>query len=264
MPEKKTKDKPKDKPKDVTERRTVAICNEGGLKPEHIAWLLDSLGKVGGASTVTRLTTRANARGKKKRLSFDAAIRYALEKAEERRERETAIKLSRGMKLSKEELSPVPFSTDDNVYPKRVSPTDIGRSLDAAREKLAQVEKTKTPTTGRIHAEILLRVIERIKTLEAIRVARMIAARQDALYKGGSVEEIEEERRARDEARQAESRQRQQEDEEKAQRTLDGFGKGLHTLIDEATEVVGADYDASAKVLNQWIGAAPTSDDENR
>ncbi len=39
-----------------------------------------------------------------------------------------------------------------------------------------------------------------------------------------------------------------------AARSLQSFGKGLNTLVDDAAEVVQTDYDAAASVMKQWVG----------
>ncbi|HBT76655.1 MAG TPA: hypothetical protein DEB39_06960 [Planctomycetaceae bacterium] len=253
--------KKKENPDAITEEKAFRICNTEGLPPEHIAWLLDSLGKGGSGAVVTRQFSGDLFRGKKQKMAFEAAIELELQRAGERREREMTIKLNRGIKLSPEELNQEAFSTEKNIYPKRVSPLDIGRSLDAARAHLADGGEKNMPKEQRFRAELLIHVIEQIKRLEALRVARRIARRQKNVVQGKTTEQVRTEKENEQSAALLAARQLEEE-RRKTERSIGGFGKGLHTLIDEAAEVVQTDYDASAKVLNQWIGnATPNAED---
>lgn len=234
----------------VTEEMARHIGDEAGMAPEHIAMLLDSLEKIGKEATIVHRPHSAKGRNKPEVMSIDSAVEYELQRARERQRREIEIRESfRKRPVPDEEIKE--FSVEDNVYPKRVSPRDIARSLDAARARIALLAGKNMPKKNSIRSEIILSVLEKIKQLEAVRVARQIAKRQYALVEGKDDAAIQ---REKQETILKKHLKTFEEEAEKAARTLDGFGKGLHTLVDEAAEVVETDLNASAKVLGQWIG----------
>ena len=242
----------------VTEKMAHTVCEVAGLPPEQIAMLLDSLEKIGKAKKIVRQKSGALFRGRQQKMPIGAAVQDAVKRAQERREREEAIREKYRLPAMPESTTP---AVESNIYPKRVSPMDIGRSIDAARERLAEEDEMNMPGEETIRARIVMRVIEHIKILEAMRCARRIARRQSKTIAGKTEENVLAEKETMLEKKRVED-QKRMEEIEKAARSLDGFGKHLHTLVDEAAEVVETDYDASAKVLNQWIGNADSTKED--
>jgi len=239
-----------------------------GLTPDEILKLLQSLGRINGAITVTR--RRADKKGKgskvvdgrRGKMSIDDAVEYEKKRIGERNEKEKTVRELFGLQDEEFERNEI----NDEIYPKRMAPTDIVRYVDAAEKRLEEndrlAERRKKVYSPR--EEIVLNVLTEIKKNEAPRIAQSIAERQRQTVQGKTLEELEAERKRRIENIQAEARAATKEAtaEEQAKidegleaaRMLTPFDKNLRTLTDEAAELTSENPDAAAAVMRQWIG----------
>ncbi|MDR3108635.1 MAG: hypothetical protein LBU65_02960 [Planctomycetaceae bacterium] len=244
----------------VTEKMAQTVCEVAGLPPEQIALLLDSLSKIGRAKSIIRQSGGTLFRGRQRKVPIDKAIIETIKKANERHERIQAIREKFRLAQTEDRQQQQTIQPETNIYPRRVSPMDISRSLDNARMILADRDSRMVITPQSIRAEVILRAIERVKSTEVIRIAEKIALRQAKTIAGKTEKDVMEAKEAMLEKKRLDDAQRALEEIEK-KRTLEGFGGDLHTLVDEAAEVVDANLEASAKILTQWIGAEPVKND---
>jgi hypothetical protein len=249
------------------------IQPQNGLTFEEQIKLLESLSRINPAIMVSRQKT---VKGKKfpktvGKIPIEEAIEFIKKRAEARNEKNRKIEEMTGLQLKelqdREELN-------DEIYPKRLTPNDIVRYIEAGKEQLEVLDKEreKTAKVFSPREEAVLNAITLIKKFEAARVAQKIAERQRNTVLGKTQEELEKEhaawlRRCKGEPEpetpeQIEERLKQEKEQEIAaeeaavemERNLDGFDKDIHTLVDEASTIVIETPDAAAAVIRQWIG----------
>jgi hypothetical protein len=249
------------------------IQSRNGLTLEEQIKLLESLNRINPAMVVTR---RKLVKGKKfpktvGKIPIDEAVDYTKKRAEARKEKNQKIEELTGLHLDdfsdREKLN-------DDIYPKRLTPTDMVRYIKAGKEQLEELdrERAKSAKVFSPREEAVLNVITVVKKLETARVARRIAERQRDAVLGKTLEELDAEHAAwlrqlkgepepetpeQQEERLKKEEEQKLEEETEAEETarmLDGFDKDIHTLVDEAASLVAENPEAAAAVLRQWIG----------
>lgn len=246
----------------------------GGLNSEELVKLFESLGRIDESIIVSRRrpvtgkNTSKEVGGKKAKMSIDEAVEYEKERAETRAEKENKVRELFGIEQELFERDEI----NDEIYPKRLAPTDIARSIEAAKDKLEEQDRLKEMRSKVFspREELILDILTLVKKYEAARVAKKIADRQRKTVKGKTLEQLEAEREARIRQLRGESEpidetseerlQKEEEQKQEAIRTLDGFDKNIKTLVDEAGDVVGENIDAAAAVLRQWVGNVVNSE----
>ena len=247
-----------------------------GLSPEELLKLCTSIERVNKAVRVAR---RRKVEGKEysnqtgKILTIAEAVQYEHERVENRLARDQKIReLLEGVDF--EELM-VRLEVSEEIYPKRLAPSDIVRYVDSAGEKLDALDRDRTKPM-RIYSpreETVLDVITLIKKQEALRVARRIADRQRAYVLGKTMEELEaehaewlrqlrgdpteEERLAMEEAeRLAVEAVAAEEERIAAEAATRNFGDlaSVYTLLDEVAKLIQENPEAAAAIVCQWIG----------
>ena len=216
--------------------------------------------------------------GRKAFIPIIDAVKYTEKRAEDRHVKETKIQ---------ELLEDVDFDelmvrheVSDSIYPKRLAPSDIVKSVDSAGEKLDAIDlERKIPS--KIYSpreETVLDVITLIKKEESLRVARRIADRQKIYILTHSKEELEAEyaewlrelrgdpppeteeqkmeRLAKEEA------QRLEEERIAAEEAARNFGDlpSVHTLLDDVAALIRDNPEAAAAIVRQWIGNATVAE----
>ncbi|MDR1964077.1 MAG: hypothetical protein LBQ50_09895 [Planctomycetaceae bacterium] len=258
-------------PSDLVEH----VQSRSGLTLEEQIKLLETLGRINPEIVVTR---HKLVKGKKfskavGKMPIEDAVEHIKKRAEVRNEKNQKIEEITGLQLAdfwdREELN-------DEIYPKRLSPTDIVRYIEAGREQLEarDRERANSAKVFSPREEAVLDAVALIKKFEAARVAQKIAERQRAAVLGKTKEELEAEHAAwlrklkgepepvvaePETPEQMEERLKQEEEQKQAEameatRTLEGFDKDIHTLVDEAGILVTENPDAAAAVVRQWIG----------
>ena len=244
-----------------------------GMTPEEILKLLQSLGRINESITVTRRRPEKSGKGskvvggRKGRMTIDEAVEHGKIRIEERDEKEKTVRELFGLQVTESDRD----EFNEDVYPKRLAPTDIVRCVDAAEKRLDEndrlEEKRKKVFSPR--EENILNIINEIKKHEAVRLTQKIAERQRQAVYGKTIEELDAERKLRFEVFRAELKrpptpeeleQQRIEEELEAGRTLVGFDGNLRTLTDEAAELTSDNPDAAAAVVRQWIGNAIAGD----
>jgi sulfur carrier protein ThiS len=247
-----------------------------GLTPDELLKLTQSLGRVNEDIKVAR---RRAVEGKEysrrvgKILTILEAAEYEQERTEDRfvKDQEISELLE---EVNFDELM-VRLEVNDSIYPKRLAPTDIVKSIDAAGERLAELDRlrAKPPKIYSPREEILLDVITLIKKQEPYRVARHIADRQKAYILSHTMEELEaeykewlrilrgdpteEELLAIEEARRlAEAAAEEEEERRAAEEAARNFGDlpPMHTLLDEVAELIRNNPEAATAIISLWIG----------
>lgn len=226
------------------------VSESAGLLPDEILKLLDSIAKVEDNRPVYRKKDIRAKLSRKNLLPILEAVELSKTRLEQRKEREEKLRRF----LRKKLMKPVEFESreviTDDEYPKRLTPYDIAESIETAKNKLiSEQEESETRETIDRKAAIILKVLDRLRLYEAVRVARMVAERQKMIAEI-SLEEAEK-LLANPPAPELEE---ELDETEEISRSLQGFGKGMSTLVDEAKEVVKDDLDAAASVMQQWIG----------
>jgi uncharacterized protein YoxC len=249
------------------------IQSRNGLTFEEQIKLLESLNRINPAIIITR---NKLVKGKKfpktiAKIPIEEAIELLKTRANERNEKNQKIKEMTGLNLK--DLQDQQKLNDD-IYPKRLTPNDIVRYIEAGKEQLELVdqERKKSAKIFSPREEAVLNAITLIKKLEAARVAQKIAERQRETVLGKTLEELESEhtawlRKLKGEPepetqeqiqerlkKEEELKQAQEEALKEAVRTLEGFDKDVHTLADEAATLVSENPAAAAAILKQWIG----------
>ena len=247
----------------------------GGLNSDELIKLFESLGRIDGSIVVSRRrpagkNSSKEVGGRKGKMSIGEAVEYEKQRAEARAEKEKIVREIFGFG---EEI----FERDeinDEIYPKRLAPKDIARSIEAAEAKLEEQDRMqeKRKKIFSTREELILDILELVKRYEAARTAKVVAERQRKTVEGKTLEQLEEEREARirrmkgepepiDETPEEREERLQQEEEQKQEliRTLPGFDKNFRTLIDEAGDLTGENVDAAAAVIRQWIGTTVES-----
>jgi hypothetical protein len=168
------------------------------------------------------------------------------------------------------------LEVNDAIYPQRLAPSDIVRSVDSAGEKLDALDRQRT-TPLKIYSpreETVLDVNTLIKKHEAIRVARRIADRQRGYIFTRTMEELEADHAAwlrrikgepepeTEEEKMArlvrEEEQRVEDERIAAEEAARNFGdlEDVHTLLDDAAALIRENPDAATAIIRQWIGNA--------
>ena len=249
----------------------------GGMNSEELVKLFESLGRIDESIIVTRRrpvpgkNTSKEVGGKQAKMSIDEAVEYEKERGEGRTEKENKVREMFGIEQELFERDEI----NDEIYPKRLAPTDIARSIEAAKDRLEEQARLKEMRSKMFspREELILDILTLVKKYEAARVAKKIADRQRKSIRGKTLEQLEAEREARirqlkgepepivETPEEREERlQREEEQKQEAIRTLEGFDRNIRTLVDEAGEVAGENIDAAASVVRQWIGNIVTSD----
>lgn len=233
------------------------IPHEMGLELDEIERLLELLGrededrlvlrrKVGGVLDAAKGLILWLVPNKKKLHDVQEQIRQQIEELAEQKEKLAQYRKKKKLAEKTPLFNILPESIE---YPKRLSPDDILDSITAAKERLEQrKQKPKTTPLEKRHAELILNALQQLKNDEATRFARYIT---QLAHK--HLNRTPEEQAAYEEQKKQKIQENAEEELEKI-RTLSGFGKSLHTLIDDASDVVQDDYDAAAKVIKQWVG----------
>ena len=249
-----------------------------GLTPQERHKLLESLGRVNPEIKVAR---RQKVEGKDysklvgKILPVIEAAAYEKERVEHRLLSDQKVReLLEGVDF--DELM-IRLEVNDEIYPKRLAPTDIVRCVDSAGEKLDELDR-KRATPVKIYSpreETILDVITLIKKQEPYRVAKHIADRQRAYILNNPMEVLEaeyaewlrnlrgdpteEERLAKEAADQFAAEEAAIEEArlaaEEAARNFADLAS-LHTLLDDVAELIAVNPDAAAAIVRQWIGNA--------
>lgn len=256
------------------------IQSRNGLTFDEQIKLLEALSRINPALVVTR---HKLVKGKKfpkaaGKVSVEEAVELVKKRAEERNEKNRKIEELTGLQLKDLQYTEL----NDEIYPKRLTPADIARYIEAGKQQLEALdqERAKTAKVFSPREEAVLNVITTIKKFEAARVAQKIAERQREAVLSKTAEELEAEhaewlRKLKGEPEpetpeQQEERLKQEEEQriaeeaaalEEASRLLDGFEKDIHTLVDEAGTLVEENPDAAAAIVRQWIGHVVTNSD---
>ena len=250
-----------------------------GLTPDELHKLFTSIHR---ATPEIKVDRRRKIEGKElskivgKLMQMEAAVDYEQERAGSRRTKEDKIHTD----LFEEEVDfdelMVRKEVNDSVYPKRLAPSDIANYVDSAGDKLDALdrERAKPPRIYSAREETVLDVITLIKKQEPLRLARYIADRQRAhffthtpeeleaeyaewmrILRGDPPPETEEEMMAR---LAREEEQRIEEERLAAEEAARNFGdlEDVHTLLDDAAELIRVNPDAAAAIVRQWIGNA--------
>ena len=249
-----------------------------GLTPDELHKLFESLGRVQPNIQVDRRQRVAGKDHSKvigKRMSIDEVVAYEKERAESRRVKEEKIHQELLEEVDFDELM-IRLEVNDSYYPKRLAPSDIVNYVDSAGDKLNALdrERAKPPKIYSAREETVLDVITLIKRQEPIRLAKYIADRQRAYFFNHTLEELEAEyaewlRNLKGEpppeteeekmARLAqEEEQRIEEERIAAEIAARNFGDldDVHTLLDDAAELIRINPEAAAAIVRQWIGNA--------
>ena len=252
-----------------------------GLSPDELQKLFSSLGRVDGSIKVAR---RQGVKGREysKRVGQLLAILEAAEFEKERAETRLMKEEKIRELIDDDDFHELTLSLEvnDAIYPKRLAPMDIVRSVEAAGEKLDELERQRIKPRKIYSAreESVLDVITLIKKQEPLRVARRIADRQRNYVFSKSLEELEAEyaewmRQLRGDPTEeeiqaqsaAEEEQRLEEERLAAEEAARNFGDlpTVYTLLDEIAELIQKNPEAAAAIIRQWIGTAvmmePTS-----
>jgi hypothetical protein len=249
------------------------IQSRNGLTLDEQIKLLESLNRINPSIVVTRNQMVKGRKFPKKiaKIPIEEAIEIVKKRNEERNQKNQKIEELTGFQLKelqdREELN-------DEIYPKRLTPNDIVRYLAAGKEQLEQVTENRKKSNKEFfpREEAILNAVTLIKKLEVTRVAQKIAERQREAVLGKTLEELETEHAAWlrklkgepepktpeqiEEEQKLEEQQKinQEQTLDEAVRTLDGFGKDIHTLVDEAGTLVAENPEAATAILKQWIG----------
>jgi len=254
---KQDEDKPALTPVELAEKIGV----QAGLVPDEMLKLLDSLERVEKNRKIIRRKAVQDKIVSKKPMDLPQAVEFAQERLAEHKRREEIqrqIHKQKHLKFFEVESRDV---IEDTEYPRKLSPYDIGRSIETAHKRLLEEEEKKKETEDPIYrrAELLLSAIDRTKITEAARVARKIAERQNRI---GLLSMEEAQRLAKMTPEQREELAPEIEDQLEIARSLQGFKKMQNTIVDDAAEVVKDDVDAAAAVVRQWVGTIHEENDK--
>jgi len=255
-----------------------------GISPDELHKLFASMGRV---DETIKIARRQGVKGKEysrrigKVLAILDAAEFEKERAEKRHVKEGKI----NELIDDEEFLElrVPLEVNDSVYPKRLSPLDVVHCIDAAGERLEELdrERAKPLKIYSAREEAVLDVITFIKKEEPVRVARMIAARQLAYIFSKPMEELEfeysewlrnlkglpppeteEEMMARLAAEEEQLLEEERLAAEEAARNFDDLPT-VYTLLDEIAELIRNNPEAAAAIIRQWIGNAMLAEPAN-
>lgn len=249
-----------------------------GLTPDELHKVFESVGRV---SPDIKVARRQKIEGKElskevgKRLLINEAVKYEEERTESRRTKNEKIRLELLENVDFDELM-VRLEVNDLYYPRRLAPSDIVQYIDSAGEKISALDKERAKPTKAFlpREEAILDVISLIKKQEPIRLAKHIAYRQKAYIATHSLEELEAEyaewlRNLKGEPPPetpeetknrlaAEEEQRIVEEQIAAEEAARNFGDlaNVHTLLDDAAELILTNPEAAAAIIRQWVGNA--------
>ena len=229
------------------------IGQQAGLLPDEMLKLLDSLERVENNRVIIHRKTVKQKIVDKKPISLAKAVESAQEKIEEHKRREEIQRLIHKRKLLKYVEVESRDIIEDTEYPRKLSPYDIGRSIDTAKKRLREEEERKEeerPINRK--TEIILNVLDRTRITEAARVAHNIASRQNRI---GVLSLEETERLANLPPEEQAEITPEIEEELEFARSLNGFKKHNYTIVDDASSVIDENIDAAASVVKQWVGA---------
>ena len=245
------------KPPALTQQELAAkIAEDAGLLPDELLKLLDAIAKVESKRTIYRQKAEKKRFATKSKMTLPEAVELTRQRLKEREEREELRRLSRKSKKLKYFEAESRDVIEDGEYPRRLSPCDIGLAIDSAKARLLEEEEKKQQKeTTNYRALLVLQVLNRMKVTEAARVAKKVALRQKRLGLQSEEEAAKLLRMAAEAAAMnIDPDSSPNEEEIVYDHSLDGFGKHLNTLIDDAAEVVKDDYAAAADVVKQWVG----------
>ena len=249
-----------------------------GLTPDELLKLADSLERVNPDMKVAR---RKKVEGKEyskqvgKILTIVEAAEYEKERIEHRLAKDQKIR-ELLEEVNFDELM-VRLEVNEDIYPKRLAPTDIVRSIDSAGNKLDELDRQRAIPT-KIYSpreETILDVITLIKKQEPYRVAKHIADRQRAYILNNPMEVLEaeyaewlrnlrgdpteEERLVMEEAARVAAEEAAIEEArlaaEEAARNFADLAS-LHTLLDDVADLIRNNPEAAAAIIRLWIGNA--------
>ncbi|MDR1484690.1 MAG: hypothetical protein LBT09_07685 [Planctomycetaceae bacterium] len=239
-----------------------------GLKPEELIRLFESLGRIDNSFKVQRykgVKGKKNPRKIGGKMGIVDAAEYEKDRFDERVEKEKKILEIHGIDKSifdRDELN-------DEIYPKRLTPNDIVRSMDAAKERLHErnEERAKIKVEFSPRDEVVLDAMIMVKKYETVRLAQAIAERQRENIIGKTKEQLKEEedkkmRQMKGEPEphietpeeKAEREAREREEERLKHDELIGFDPNYRTLVQEASDLTDENPEAAAAVIKQWIG----------
>ncbi|MDR0871097.1 MAG: hypothetical protein LBN39_09940 [Planctomycetaceae bacterium] len=239
-----------------------------GLNSDEIIKLLEALGQMDEGIVVSRRRPvkgknySKEVGGRHRKMPVADAVEYEKKRQEERTEKEKQVSEMFGIERELFERDKL----NDEVYPKHLSPDDIVRGVNAAKDKLTELDRHREKR-AKIFApkeEMVLDALMLVKKYEAARVAKKIAEQQRAAVAGKTVEELEAQRERQvrvmkgepDESLEEREARLKKEEEERIEymKTLPGFDESQQMLTDEAGNIVRDDVDAAAAVMRQWIG----------
>lgn len=227
------------------------IGGTAGLLPAEIAQLLGTLAEIESDRVVIRQKVGEKKIGKPNRQPLEKAKEYAQDRAEKRQEEEEKRRLARrkqGKKYHQQESNEIIATSE---WTSMLYPSDMLRLVEAAQTKMTvEWEQQKRESEEERRGKIILEVLDRTKETETARLARTIAKRQERIG------QLTEEELAAQEQEVVQQRMDNTgvEEQLEAARSLQRFGKNLHTLTDEAAGVVDQNLDAAANIMKQWVG----------
>ncbi|MDR2170392.1 MAG: hypothetical protein LBP59_09645 [Planctomycetaceae bacterium] len=248
-----------------------------GLTPEELGRLFSSLGRIDGSFVVQRYRGVKGKNYSRKvggKMKITDAAEYEKDRVDERREKEKKILDIHGIDktiFNRDELN-------DEIYPKRLTPSDIVRSTDAAKERLREIdqERAKQKIEFSPRDEVVLDAMIMVKKYETLRLAQAIADRQRENIIGKSKEQLKEEaaRKMREMKGEPEPhvetpeekilREAREREEERLKRDeLAGFDPNYRTLVQEAAELTDENPDAATAIIKQWIGNVGVVENKN-
>ncbi|MGL6225460.1 MAG: hypothetical protein ACRC10_02410 [Thermoguttaceae bacterium] len=227
------------------------IGETAGLLPAEIAQLLGTLAEIESDRVVIRQKVGEKRIGKPNRQTLEKAKDYAKDRAEKRQEEEEKRRLAgrkKGKKYHQQESNELIATSE---WTSMLYPSDMSRLVEAAKTKMTvELAQQKRESAEERRGKIILEVLDRTKETETARLARTIAKRQERI---GQL--TEEELAAQEkELVQIKLDSATVEEQLEAARSLQRFGKNLHTLTDEAAGVVEQNLDAAANIMRQWVG----------
>jgi len=249
-----------------------------GMTPDELHKLFESVNRVNpDISVVRRRKIEGKERSKTvgKPMPIADAVKYEQERVENRLAKDEKIQTLLE-EIDFDELM-VRMEVNDSIYPKRLAPTDIVKYVDSAGEKIDALDRERA-NPRKIYSpreETILDVITLIKKQEPLRVARHIADRQRTYILSNPIEFLEfeyaewlrqlrgdpteEERLAMEEAKRIADEEAAAEEERlAAEEAARNFGDlaSVHTLLDDAAELIRTNPEAAAAIVRQWIGNA--------
>ncbi|MDR2641907.1 MAG: hypothetical protein LBC74_03860 [Planctomycetaceae bacterium] len=248
-----------------------------GLTPEELIRLFESLERIDKAFKVQRYKGVKGKNYPRKiggRMEINDAAEYEKNRLEERLEKEKKILEIHGIDKSifdRDELN-------DEIYPKRLTPNDIVKSMEAAKERLREIdeERAKPKIEFSPRDEVVLDAMIMVKKYETVRLAQAIAERQRTHIIGKTKEQLKEEEAKKlrqmkgepephveTQEEKAEREAKEREDERLKHDELAGFNTNYITLIQEAANLTNENPESAAAIIKQWIGNIGTGEVKN-